>query len=201
MGTNNLEARAEAAHTLIDLVGEDNLGTIVIYGNEFEDWFAGVERTPAAGGVLTAATKVTVQDNWEYADGDLEALRTAMQNADPKLVGVLGMFSNAYLCAEAAIAAGVIDDLKIAAFDFDLETSKFMEKGQIQAAHTQRQYYIGLMVPYILYASVVLGIDETKDLLCDIVTSDGILDTGLDVITTDNLAEYDAYLEQMGIAK
>ena len=151
VGTNNLEAGAEAAHTLIDLVGENNPGTIVIYGNEFEDWIAGIERTQAAVDVLTAA--------------------------------------------------GVIDDLKIAAFDFDLETIQFMEKGQIQATHTQRQYYMGLMVPYILYASVVLGIDETNDILGDIVTSDGIIDTGLDVVTTDNLAEYDAYLEQMGIAK
>jgi ribose transport system substrate-binding protein len=204
VGTNNLEAGRKGGETLVNLIGENNLGTVIVYGDHDDpEWVDGYERTHAAADVLSAAgyTVVPVQDNWSYDDGDLDVLKTALETADPKAVGMIGMFSNAYVCADAAVAAGVIDDIKIAAFDFDLKTIQYMENGQIQATHTQRQYYMGLLVPYILYSSIVMGVDETKNLILEIMESDGIIDTGLDVVTADRLGEYNDYLDMMGIAK
>jgi ribose transport system substrate-binding protein len=50
-----------------------------------------------------------------------------------------------------------------------------------------------------MYAYNVLGADATKDLLADITVDDGILNTGLDVISYDQVDAYNAFLDSLGI--
>ncbi len=74
-----------------------------------------------------------------------------------------------------------------------------MGEGKIQATHVQNQYYMGYLTPYILYASSVLGIAETKEIIEDIMVADGIVNTGLNVIEMDQLEEYEDYLDALAI--
>ena len=74
-----------------------------------------------------------------------------------------------------------------------------MELGQIQVTHAQRQYYMGYLIPYLLYASNALGMPAAKALVQDLLVDDTHLDTGLDVVPADGVAAYNAFLDSLGI--
>jgi ribose transport system substrate-binding protein len=150
LGTDNAGAGKTAGETLTGLLG-DAVGTVIILGQDTTDWLSGYDRTMAAKEVLEAAgnTVVVLKTDWTTQDNNLTNVSAAIQAADPAVVGLLGMFSNAYYCAQAAEAEGIIDDVKIAAFDFEALTLEYMQSGKIQATHAQRQYYMGYLAPYI----------------------------------------------------
>jgi ribose transport system substrate-binding protein len=199
-GTNNTEAGKTAGQSLVTLL-DGAVGTVVILGQEEDVWPDGYNRTMGAKDVIEAAgnTVIIRQADWADQPSNTAFMTEALQTADPSPVGLLGVFSNAYLCAEAAEDAGVIDSVKIAAFDFEADTLAYMEEGKIQVTHAQRQYYMGYLGPYIMYASQVLGIDATKELVADISVSDGVIDTGLDVIKADQIDAYNEFLDSLGI--
>ena len=91
----------------------------------------------------------------------------ALKTLDPPVVGMLGMFSPTYRCARAAEAAARLtgDDVTIVGFDFEPETLSYMQSGMIKATHAQRQYYMGYIVPYVLYSMKVLGASRDLDIL------------------------------------
>ncbi len=89
-------------------------------------------------------------------------------------------------------------DIKVAAFDFDPITLDYMEKGKIHATHGQRIYYMGYIIPYLLYAVNSIGLEETRELISELMVDDSRLDLGLDVIPYDGVAEYNAFLEGLG---
>lgn len=200
LGTDNTAAGTTAGQSLLDLLG-DSVGTVVILGNTDEAWVDGYNRTMAANDVIEAAGNTVVIRHTDWTDQTLNTafMIDALENADPAPVGMLGVFSNSYLCAEAAETAGVIDAVKIAAFDFEADTLEYMQDGKIQVTHAQRQYYMGYLAPYIMYATNVLGLEETKDLLADISVGDGLINTGLDVIAADQIDAYNDYLDGLGI--
>jgi ribose transport system substrate-binding protein len=197
VGTINSEAGKTAGQTMLSLLG-DTTGTVVILGYDSEAWLDGYNRTHEAANVIEAAgnTVVIQHTNWSDQTANETAIQDFLTNADPPGVGCLGVFSNSYLCASAAENAGV--DIKVAAFDFDPITLDYMEQGKIQATHGQRIYYMGYLIPYLLYSINSLGLDETKSLVGDLMVDDSRLDLGLDVIPSDGVAEYNAFLEGLG---
>ena len=199
IGTGNYDAGKKAGETIDNIVEE--LGTVIVLGHNEEDWIDGYNRTSGARDALEAAgyNVVVVTANWQVPEENIAAMSDALVDADPKAVGMLGLFSNAYQCVDAAISAGMENQLKIATFDFEAETLAYMEDGLIQVTHGQRQYYMGYLIPYILVASKMFGVEETKSLLSDIVVSGDIIDTGLDIVEADELAEYNDFLISLGI--
>jgi len=203
IGTMNSEAGKTSGTTLTALIKE-NSGTVILLGHDDAGWPDGFDRTNGAKDVLEAAgfTVVVRRTDWSETGeaADLEFLTNAINEADPPVVGMMGMFSDAYRCAMAAEAAGKTgDDIAIAAFDFEPKTVEYMRSGLIKATHAQRQYYMGYMTPYVLYGFKALGKDATKAILKPQMVDGYRFNTGLDVIPADNLDSYYSYLDSLGI--
>lgn len=200
VGTINSEAGKTAAHSILNLI-EPITGTVIILGTDDEGWTGGYNRTHEARKVLEAAgnSVSVIHTDWLDQNKNEAALLTAMQTASPNAVGCLGVFVNAYLCATAAKKAGIIDAIEIAAFDFDPTTLALMQTGEIQLTHVQRQYYMGYLIPYILYAADTLGIEPTKQLISDVMVDNFRIDTGLDIIPANKLEDYNNFLNSLGL--
>jgi len=200
LGTDNSAAGKTAGETLVSLIG-NTVGTVIVYGHFDEGWLDGYNRSMGAVQALEAAGHTVVQQStaWGEPQTDIDSMTTYIQEADPPVVGMIGMFNNSYLCADVAVASGLGGTIKIAAFDFEAQTLQHLQDGNIQATHVQRQYYMGYLAPYIMYAVNALGIEATKALLAPINVGEGLYDTGLDVITADNIASYNNFLNSLGI--
>ncbi|HET9955993.1 MAG TPA: substrate-binding domain-containing protein [Polyangiaceae bacterium] len=203
IGTLNKEAGATAGNTLKGLLPAGP-GTVIVLGHDDAGWQGGYERSMAAKAVFeSAGYSVTVRrTDWTTTGeaSDLEALAGIFADADPPVVGMIGMFSNAYRCAMAAEAAGrTADDIAIVAFDFDPKTVDYMRSGLIKATHAQRQYYMGYLTPYVLYGMNVLGKDATKAILGSQMVDEYRFNSGLDVVMSDQLDEYYSFLDGLGV--
>lgn len=204
IGTINAEAGKTAGNSLKALLPAAP-GTVIILGYELENWPDGYDRTMATKNTLEAAGYTTVvrRTLWSATGEaeDVQFMADTISTADPPVVGMVGMFSNAYRCAMAAEAAGKTgDDIAIAAFDFDPKTVAYMQSGLIKVTHAQRQYYMGYLTPYILYGIDVLGKDKTKKLLASQMVDDYRFDAGLDVVNANQLDSYYTFLDQLGIS-
>ena len=91
------------------------------------------------------------------------------------------------------------DLIKIVGFDMETDTKTYFDKGYFYAIAVQRQYYMGQMGVLIPYAINVLGTTRTAELLKPILLSPTFVDTGIDLITTDNYAAYMSFLSELGI--
>jgi ribose transport system substrate-binding protein len=203
LGTMNSEAGKTAGTTLTSLIKE-NSGTVILLGHDDVGWPDGFDRTMGAKGVLESAgfTVVVRRTDWSETGeaADLEFLTAAITDADPPVVGMMGMFSDAYRCAMAAEMVGKTgDEVAIAAFDFEPKTVEFMRSGMIKATHAQRQYYMGYMTPYVLYGFKALGKEATKAILAPQMVDNYRFNTGLDVIPAAKLDAYYSYLDSLGI--
>ena len=200
VGTINATAGAEAGKTMIELLG-DTQGTVVVLGTTDTTWTDGFSRTDEARKVLEEKgySVTVINADWDDSAVNIQAIVDAAETADPSVVGCLGVFSNSYQCADGAIEAGIIDQIKIATFDFDPVTLAYLETGKIQVTHAQRQYFMGYMVPYLLYAINALGLEETKQIIADLMVDDARVDTGVDVIYHTEVAAYDTFLQALGV--
>lgn len=203
IGTINREAGATSAQTLMDLMPATE-GTIILLGHDTEEWPDGYQRTMGAKEILEQQGFKTIVKRTTWADGgiplDVAAMKEDLMTADPPVVGMLGLFSAAYRCAMAAEEAGkTADDVTIVGFDFEPETVQYMQSGLIQATHAQRQYYMGYLVPYVLYSVDVLGLDRTRELLGAHMVDGSRFNAGLDVVKPAQLDEYNNFLDSLGI--
>lgn len=205
VGTINSEAGRTSAETLLGYLGGAP-GTVIVLGHEVaEEWPDGYNRTMGAKQVLEAAgyTVVVRQTTWseEGEIADIDFMKQELMAADPPAVGMLSMFSPTFRCAQALQDSGLpVDSVSIVGFDFEPETVQFMREGLIQATHAQRQYYMGYMVPYVLYSANVLGMEATKDIIGRHMVDDFRFDAGLDVVPAGELDEYNAFLDSLGIS-
>ncbi len=199
IGTNNAEAGKTGGETLVDQL-EGNSGLVIVLGNTDPAWAGGYDRTTEAVKVLEGAgnTVQVLNSRWVPEDEVAQLLET-MGAADEPIVGMLGVFANAFHLATAAQEAELDPMPTIVAFDFEPDTLSYMQDGVIAATHVQRQYYMGYMSVYTLFSINALGLDETKSLLGDLLIDGYHLDTGLDVIRAGDLDEYDSFLDELGI--
>ncbi|WP_437781549.1 substrate-binding domain-containing protein [Sorangium sp. So ce1097] len=200
VGSFHGDAGGTAATTLLSMLPPPP-GTVLIHGNVTADWADGYARTQGAQGVLAAAgyTPLVSQAVFIGDDAfDVEWMRSQMVAADPPVVGMVGLFNISYRCVMAADAAGT-PDLPIVAFDFDPRTVDFMRQGRIKATHTQRQYYEGYLVPYILYGIESIGLDATRTILRPLM-EDGVsqVNVGIDVVPSDKIDDYNDFLASIG---
>ncbi len=203
VGTNNRQAGKTAGETLAALI-PDSSGTVYCLGTTETAWVDGYERTAGAAEALEKAgyTAVMHTVGWgpSTIENDFTVLTDALENADPPVVGMVGMFSNAYRAAEVAEQFGLEPGaIKIVAFDFEPDTLKYMENGYIQATHAQRQYYMGYLLPYAMYSIKVLGFEKTTDILSNHMVGEGRFDTGIDVVMADQVDQFGAFLDSLGI--
>lgn len=204
IGTLNAEAGKTAGNSLKALLPAAP-GSVVILGYELEDWRDGYDRTMGTKGVLEQGGYTVVIRRTSWSDGgeeqDVQFMADTINTATPPVVGMIGMFSNAYRCAMAAEAAGKTgNDIAVAAFDFDPKTVSYMQSGLIKVTHAQRQYYMGYLTPYILYGINVLGKAKTQALLSSQMVDEHRFNAGLDVVKADQLDQYYSFLDKLGIS-
>ena len=199
VGTNNAEAGRIAGATVDDLIQTGTVGTVIILGYDDEGWEDGYNRTHEARKVLEGEghTVVVLHTDWSDDEANVVAIKDALINADPPAAACLGVFNNSYACGDAVVSAGLQASVKIAAFDAEAQTLEYMQQGVIQATHVQRVYYMGYLVPYILYAVHTVGVDKTRELLAPLMEDAARIDTGLDVIWADRLGAYDAFMDEL----
>ncbi|AUX20681.1 sugar ABC transporter [Sorangium cellulosum] len=202
VGTLNEAAGATAARTLLPMLPR-GAGTVMIHGNVGPEWRDGYDRTQGAKAVIEEAgytalvTQVMFVGDSDAFDADW--MKSQIETADPPVVGMLGLFNLSYRCVMAADAAGK-PELPIVAFDFDPKTVDYMRQGRIQATHTQRQYYEGYLVPYILYGIKAIGLDATREILSPLMDEGDLerVNIGIDVIPADKIDAYNAFLDTIG---
>jgi ribose transport system substrate-binding protein len=203
IGTINSEAGKTSAESLLSLVTVRE-GSVLLLGHDnAEDWPDGYQRTQGAKEVLEqAGFTVDVRKTTWTEDGvalDVAAMKVWLA-ATPDKVGMIGLFSAAFRCAQAADEMGMTgDDITILGFDFEPQTVQYMRSGLIKATHAQRQYYMGYLVPYALYSVNVLGLERTKSLLAPHMVDEYRFNAGLDVVGADQLDEYNDFLDSLGI--
>ncbi|WP_437993959.1 substrate-binding domain-containing protein [Sorangium sp. So ce145] len=206
VGAIQEEAGKLGAETLIKLLPKGP-GTVVVHGDTSTQWYDGSQRT---FGVLDALGKtgyttqvvqavfINGQENF-----DLDQLKTLLLNADPPVVGMIGVFNISYRCVMAAEATDRLD-IPIVTFDFDPKTAEYMQKKRIKATIVQRQYYEGYLVPYILYGIQHIGLEATKQILRPLMVNEsGMVDEhrvniGVDVVPADKFQAYNDFLDQIG---
>ncbi|HTN86490.1 MAG TPA: substrate-binding domain-containing protein [Sorangium sp.] len=203
VGTISESAGVTAGNTLLALLPPAP-GTVVIHGADDPAWVDGMNRMLGARGVLEDAgyTVVVRAITWSPQGevADVEAMKAQIETADPPVVGLLGLHSVSYRCAMATEAAGATE-LPVVAFDFEPKTVEYMRQGLIKATHTQRQYYAGYLVPYILYGIKIIGLDATKAILAPRMVDESRLNVGLDVVMHDKVDEYNTFLDSIGVAQ
>src|SRR6185369_15460644 len=109
VGTMNTEAGQTGAETLLAMLPAAP-GTVILLGHDASDWPDGYNRTMGAKNVLDAHGYTTIirKSTWTLDGGpmDTDFMKTTIETADPPVVGMLGVFSNSFRCADAAMAAG-----------------------------------------------------------------------------------------------
>jgi ABC-type sugar transport system substrate-binding protein len=104
------------------------------------------------------------------------------------------------VCAQAAEeVVGAPGLIKIVGFDMTVPTKTYFDKGYFTGVAVQRQYYMGELGVLVPYCIDVLGAAATKQLLQPILIDDTFIDTGIDIITTANYADYMTFLSTLGI--
>ena len=203
VGTANYDAGHTAGQTLVGML-PGGAGTVIVLGATDPTWTDGVNRTQGAVDALQAAGYTVTVHATDWTDDtqaqDVTDMTALLQNSDPPAVGMISMFSPTYLCGRAAEAAGLTgDDVTIVGFDFEPETLTYMQSGMIKATHAQRQYYMGYLVPYVLYSMKAIGKDRTMELLAPQMIDASSFNSGIDVVPAAKVDAYNAFLDSLGI--
>src|SRR5690554_2697432 len=134
---------------------------------------------------------------------DREDAATALQlansviSANPDLAGAFGVYAyNGPAWATALGENDKVGEIKLVCFDATTDIINFIKDGTIQASIAQREYDMGYKSVMMLYNMAVNGVEAALE---EAGVVDGVLDTGVDVITAANLADYAASLEERGI--
>jgi ribose transport system substrate-binding protein len=137
-------------------------------------------------------------DNEDTAKA-VDLAETALLN-NPDLSGFFGVYAfNGPSAAKAVKAAGKAGKVHIVAFDTTDEHLFMIRDGLIDAAIGQRQYFMGYLSVVLLRDMVQAGSDATMMLMPRTDDGDVVIDTGVDVVTKQNLAEYVKMLDKWGV--
>jgi ribose transport system substrate-binding protein len=120
----------------------------------------------------------------------------AALSAHPDLAGFYGVYAfdgpAAALAVERANKSGKV---KIVCFDTTPEHMEYIKKGVITATIGQRPYMMGYLSVAFLFNIAKLGQEKAMMLL----PKDKKVDTGVDIVTKDNMDEYRSRLQKLGI--
>lgn len=203
IGTNNFEAgkaAGEAAKQLLPQGGK-------VYG------FVGNQNAPNAreriAGFKEAVKGTNIvlvdvfDDNKDPAKARANVENVLQAHKDVKML--LGLFSyNGPQIAAAAKEAGVRDRVKILCFDTEPETINHLKRGEIDATVVQKPYEFGYRSVQLLYKIITLG--DVQKALQEFEAESGyrvgpgnVIDTGVEIITPQNIDEHLKRLEELGI--
>jgi ribose transport system substrate-binding protein len=183
---------------------------------------ATVELLPQGGKLVGFVGNISAQNARERRDGFVDATKShkidlidvlddgkskerARRNVEDQLAkqgdkiqGFLGLFSyNGPAIEQAVSSANAHSKYKIVCFDAEPETLPALEKGAIDATVVQSPYEFGYRATKLLYLINRKGWAAAKKEMN--VPDDGIVDTGVEVITPKTVADYKKRLEKLGV--
>jgi len=197
VGTSNKAAGVEAGEAMVDLLpdgGDVGVGTGSLTAmnslERIEGFEEGIEGTDVT--VLEP-----INNDGEDSTKALELANSTLV-ANPDLAGAFGVYAyNGPAWAKAVKEQGLVGDVKIVAFDATDEHIEYVKEGVIQVLVAQREYFQGYKSVELLTLMAQKGIEEGMSEYG--VPDSMIVDTGVNVVTQDNLADFADTLEELGI--
>lgn len=197
IGTNNYNAGLEAGKVALKLLPQG--GNVVGFvGNRS----AQNARERIQGFVeATKGHRIQLLDVREDNIDPVKAQKNVedvLQAMGGKVDLLLGIYSyNGPAIARAVKAAGLQGRVKILCFDAEPATLDALEKGEIDATIVQKPYEFGYRAVELLYRMKTLGIEralrESK------VPPSRIVDTGVEVVTPQNIKAFRKRLAELGV--
>ncbi|MEJ5250655.1 MAG: sugar-binding protein [Chthonomonadetes bacterium] len=203
IGTNNFEAGKAAGEAAKKLLPEGGK----VFG------FVGNQNAPNAreriAGFKEAIKGTNIvlvdvfDDNKDPAKARANVENVLQAHKDVKML--LGLFSyDGPQIAAAVKEAGVRDKVKILCFDAEPETINHLKRGEIDATVVQKPYEFGYRSVQLLYKIITLGdVDKAlKEFEAESgykVAPGNVIDTGVEIITPQNINDYLKRLEDLGI--
>lgn len=194
-------------------IGTDNYTAGFIAGETMKKLLNGKGKVVIGTGSLTAMnslqriqgfkdaikdTEIEVLDILNDEEDGARALSLAESalNAHPDLDGFFGVFSyNGPSQALAVKNAGKVGKVKIVCFDTTPDILQYVKEGVINATMGQKPYMMGYLSVAVLFNMSKLGVNNTLMML----PKERVIDTGVDVVTPENLDEYLNYMKELGI--
>lgn len=190
IGTNNYQAGVAAGKELLKALPDG--GKVVVFVGTLDAENARNRNQGVADAVKGSRIEIlgTLTDNTDHAKAKANVEDTLIKHRD--IAALVGLWSyNGPAIAEAVRAAGKQGKVKVVCFDEDSSTLQAVKDGVIQATVVQKPYEFGYQSVKMLAALARgedAGIPESK-----------VIDTGVEVITRDNVDEFWAKLkEQVG---
>ncbi|MDW8103607.1 MAG: sugar-binding protein [Armatimonadota bacterium] len=203
IGTNNFEAGKAAGEAAKRLLPEGGK----VFG------FVGNQNAPNAreriAGFREAIKGTNIvlvdvfDDNKDPAKARANVENVLQAHKDVKML--LGLFSyNGPQIAAAVKEAGLLGKVKVLCFDAEPETINHLKRGEIDATVVQKPYEFGYRSVQLLYKLITLGdvqkaLQEFEQESGYKVGPNNTIDTGVEIITPQNIEEYLKRLEALGI--
>ena len=194
-----------AGQKMLALIGP-NTGKVVVLGGISSGPNAAVNMTLRLQGVVDAFTAVNRQAQIVVPNADTGNTTEAIVDAALDTVYASGGGTSivGVIATSGSIAAyipdwisknGLTGTVKVVVWDISSTTQTLLASGGVDAILAQQAYFYGFLPTYILYAMAVIGVDKTMALLAPYLggAAGDFLDTGMLVVTTDNVADYAAY--------
>jgi ribose transport system substrate-binding protein len=194
IGTDNYTAGQAAGNTMKALLPE---GGVVGISRGSDTALNSLQRTQgfldAMGEAIVVLEPVTDREDAAQA---LE-LANSVLSAHPDLAGAFGVYAyNGPAWATAIKEADRVGQTKLVCFDATPDIINGIKEGVINATVAQREFDMGYKSVQLIYLIAMLGESVAMD---QMGVEDGVIDTGVDVITVFNLKEYETLLDEKDI--
>ncbi len=195
IGTDNFSAGKAAGQTMAQLL--PNGGKVGI-GRGSDTALNALQRTDGfkegiKGAQITMLDPVNDREDFTQA----LALANSVISAHPDLAGAFGVYaSNGPAWAGAIREAKKVGQIKLVCFDATTDIINGIKEGVIDATVAQREFDMGYKSVQLIYKMFKDGKDKA---IADMSVKDGVIDTGVDVITAATLKDYEATLDKKGI--
>jgi ribose transport system substrate-binding protein len=195
IGTDNYSAGMTAGEQMKVLLPEG--GTVGI-GRGSDTALNALQRTDGFLAAVEGSSIETLEpvNDKEDAARALE-LANSVISANPDLAGAFGVYAyNGPAWATAIKEANQVDAIKLVCFDATTDIINGIMEGVIDATVAQREFDMGYKSVQLIHMIATEG-EETA--FAEMGVQDGIIDTGVDIITQANLKDYEAGLDEKGI--
>ena len=195
IGTDNFTAGKVAGQTMAKLL--PNGGKVGI-GRGSDTALNALQRTDGFKEGIKG-TRITTLEPVNDKEDSTQALALANSviSANPDLAGAFGVYAyNGPAWASAIKEAKKVGQIKLVCFDATTDIINGIKEGVIDATVAQREFDMGYKSVQIIYKMSKDGKDKA---IADMGVKDGVIDTGVDVITAATLKDYEAALDKKGI--
>jgi ribose transport system substrate-binding protein len=195
IGTDNFSAGMMAGDAMKTLIPD---GGVVGIGRGSDTALNALQRTD---GFLKAieGSSITTLEPLNDKEDSATALQLANSaiSANPDMAGAFGVYAyNGPAWATAIKEANKVGMIKLVSFDATTDIINGIKECVIQGTIAQREYDMGYKSVELIYKIAMEGEEKA---MADMGVKDGIIDTGVDVITAQTLKDYEAGAKQRNI--